>query len=83
MTDDEKLIFDLQAEMLDYITNNDIYYIADLWDYAENERYDDWLPILRKRKVYRFFKVYFYELRGAMRRTKKTVPPPKNSWHRD
>ena len=74
---------DIEIEMLDYIKDNEIYYIADFWDYAEKERADDWFPVLRSRETYKFMKFYFNELRGAARRAKKKVPPPKNSWHKD
>jgi len=81
MTDEEKLIQKIQLEIFDYIKNNDIYYIADLWYYAEHERQEDWFPVLRKRNFYRAMKIYFESLRRVMRREKKKVPPPKHSIH--
>ena len=73
----------LRREIFRYVEDNDIYYIADLWDYAEKERADDWFPEFRKKKIYSFFKFYLKERRGAARRAKKIIPAPKNSWHKD
>lgn len=75
----DKEMLSIQSEMMDYIKNNDIYYIADLWDYAEKEHGDDWFPVLRNRKTYSFMKIYFESKRRVARKAKKTVPPPKNS----
>jgi len=73
--------YNIQREMLDYIKSHKIYYIADLWVYAEKERAYNWFVVLRNRKTYKFMKFYLSELRGATRRAKKKVPPPKHSWY--
>jgi len=73
----------VQKEMFDYIRDNEIYYIADLWNYAEKERADDWFPVLRSRQTYKSMKILLESRRRVARKDKKVVPPPKNSWHKD
>lgn len=70
----------LMCEIMDYIKSNEICYVCDLWHYAENERPDDWFPFICQRKKYSFFKTYFYELRGCMKRKKEKIPPPKHGF---
>ena len=72
---------DTRLEMIGYIRENEVYYIADLWAFAEKERADDWFSALRNRKTYKFMKLYLSEFRASARRMKKTMPAPKNSWH--
>jgi len=76
MTDREKTL--IANEMLDYVEKNDIFYIADLWYYAENERSEDWFPVLRDKNIYRFMKCYLESYRRTAYRDKKVVPPPKH-----
>ena len=75
--DKEKV--DIFYEMIGYVEENDIYYIADLWEYTEKERPDDWFPVLHSRDTYRAMKLYLESNRREARGEKKTIPPPKNS----
>ena len=64
-------------EMEDYIQDNDIYYICDLWHQAETKRSEDWFPVLRNRKMYYHFKVLLESRRRIQRSKGLKVPPPK------
>jgi len=78
--------YEIFQEILDYVSDNEVYYIADLWDYAEKEHPDDWFVELRKGrngKIYKLLKIYLQSFREDMRRKGKKVPPPKNSWHKE
>jgi len=79
MNDDKELILRIEEEMFDYIETNNIYYIADLWEHAEQEHAADWFPILRKRNIYRALKLYLESKRRVARSKKIYIPPPKNS----
>ena len=78
---EDKDKYSIIGEMMDYINNNDMYYIVDLWDYAKKEHADDWLPILKNRQANTVLKLYLSSYRDSVRKDKGRVPPPANSWH--
>ena len=71
------------AEMLKYIDDNNIFYICDLWHYAETERSIDWFPILQQRKTYYCMKTILKEKRERQRRKRLKVPSPQHGFWED
>ena len=76
MPDQETL--QIQNEIIDYVEEHDIFYIADLWHYAENERAEDWFPVLRNKQFYCAMKTYLESSRRVAHREKRPVPPPQH-----
>ncbi|MCL2357273.1 MAG: hypothetical protein FWC70_08985 [Defluviitaleaceae bacterium] len=75
---DENMII---SQMMEWTEENAIFYIADLWAYAEKERENDWFVVLKNRNSYLIFREHFKEKRATARRKRIQVPPPANSWH--